>query len=55
VDEVYALLRVAGTRKQPVAMYEGHPRLFCPHLWVEASEAGGTHSVISLEEQPKAA
>jgi hypothetical protein len=33
VDEIYALLRMAGTRKQPIAaMYEGHPRLFCPHL-----------------------
>ncbi len=32
-DEIYALLRTAGTLKQPVAaMYEGHPRLFCPHL-----------------------
>ena len=33
VDEIYALLRTAGARKQPVAaMYEGQPRLFCPHL-----------------------
>ena len=33
MDEIYALLRTAGARKQPVAaMYEGHPRLFCPHL-----------------------
>jgi len=33
VDEIYALLRTAGACKQPVAaMYEGHPRLFCPHL-----------------------
>ena len=33
VDEIYALLRTAGTRKQPVAaMYEGHPRFFCPHV-----------------------
>src|SRR5258707_1223507 len=33
VDEIYALLRTAGTCKQPVAaMYEGHPRWFCPHL-----------------------
>jgi hypothetical protein len=33
VDEIYALLHTAGERKQPVgAMYEGHPRLFCPHL-----------------------
>src|SRR4249919_3089919 len=33
VNEIYALLRTAGARKQPVAaMYEGHLRLFCPHL-----------------------
>ena len=33
VDEIYALLRTAGARKQPVAaMYEGQPRLFCPYL-----------------------
>jgi hypothetical protein len=33
VDEIYVLLRTAGTRKQPVAArYEGHPRLFCPHV-----------------------
>jgi hypothetical protein len=33
LDEIYDLLRTAGARKQPVAaMYEGHPRLFCPHL-----------------------
>ena len=33
VDEIYALLRAAGARKQPVAaLYERHPRLFCPHL-----------------------
>jgi hypothetical protein len=33
VDEIYALLRTAGTLKQPVAaMYEGRFRLFCPHL-----------------------
>jgi hypothetical protein len=33
LDEIYELLRTAGARKQPVAaMYEGHPRLFCPHL-----------------------
>jgi hypothetical protein len=33
LDEIYELLRTAGARKQPVAaMYEGHPRLFCPHV-----------------------
>jgi len=33
VEEIYALLRTAGERKQPVgAIYKGQPRLFCPHL-----------------------
>jgi hypothetical protein len=33
VDEIYELLRTSGARRQPVAaMYEEHPRLFCPHL-----------------------
>ena len=33
VDEIYALLRKAGIRKQPVAaIYDGLPLLFCPHL-----------------------
>ena len=31
-------------------MYEGHPRLFCPHLLGRRSKADGTRSVISLEE-----
>ena len=44
IDEVYALLRVAGTRKQPVAaMYDGHPRLFCPHL-LGKSKRGRRHA-----------
>jgi hypothetical protein len=33
VDEIYALLRTAAARKQPVAaMYDGLPRLLCPHV-----------------------
>ena len=33
MDEIFELLRTAGARKQPVAaMYEGHPRVFCPHV-----------------------
>jgi hypothetical protein len=56
VDEIYALLRTAGARKQPVAaMYEGHPRLFCRTCWAGVSKADGTRSVISLEEQVSAA
>ena len=44
VDEIYALLRMAGTRKQPVvAMYEGHTRLFCPHL-LGRSKQGRRHA-----------
>ena len=33
MDEIYALLRAAAVRKQPIAaVYEDRPRLFCPHL-----------------------
>ena len=33
VREVYALLRLAATRRQPVAAtYDGLPRLLCPHV-----------------------
>ena len=43
-DEIYELLRTAGGRKQPVAaMYEGHPRLFCPHL-LGRSKLGRWHA-----------
>ena len=44
MDEIYALLRTAAARKQPVAaMYEGHPRLFCPHL-LGRSKQGRWHA-----------
>ena len=44
VDEIYALLRAAGTRKEPVAaMYDGCPRLFCPHL-LGRSKQGRRHA-----------
>jgi hypothetical protein len=33
VNETYALLRRAAARRQPVAaMYDGQPRLLCPHV-----------------------
>jgi len=33
VDEVYGLLRIAAVGKRPVAaMYDGLPRLLCPHV-----------------------
>jgi hypothetical protein len=33
VSEVYAILRDAATRRQPVAAsYDGQPRLLCPHV-----------------------
>jgi hypothetical protein len=33
LDEIYALLRIAAARKQPVAaIYDGIPRLLCPHV-----------------------
>jgi hypothetical protein len=44
LDETYALLRTAGTNKQPVAaMYEGHPRLFCLHV-LGKSRQGRRHA-----------
>src|ERR1700747_1403034 len=33
VSEIYELLRVAAARRQPVAaVYDGLPRLLCPHV-----------------------
>jgi hypothetical protein len=33
VSEIYELLRLAGTRRKPVAAsYDGRPRLLCPHV-----------------------
>jgi hypothetical protein len=33
LDEIYALMRVAAARKQPIAaIYDGLPRLLCPHV-----------------------
>jgi hypothetical protein len=33
VNEIYELLRRAAARRQPVAaMYDGQPRLLCPHV-----------------------
>ena len=44
MDEIYALLRTAGACKQPVAaIYEGHLRLFCPHL-LGKSKQGRRHA-----------
>jgi hypothetical protein len=33
LDEIYGLLRTAASRRQPVAaLYDGLPRLLCPHV-----------------------
>jgi hypothetical protein len=33
VSEIYELLRLAAARRQPVAaIYDGQPRLLCPHV-----------------------
>ena len=33
MSEIYELLRYASTRKQPIAaIYDGQPRLLCPHV-----------------------
>ncbi len=44
VHEIYGLLRAAGARRQPIAVvYEGYPRLFCPHL-LGRSKRGRLHA-----------
>lgn len=45
LDEIYALLRVAAARKQPVAaIYDGLSRLLCPH--VLGRKAGRLHALF---------
>ena len=45
MDEIFGLLRTAGTRKQPVAaIYDGHTRLFCPNL-LGRSKQGRQHAL----------
>ena len=56
MDEIYEFLRTAGARKQPVAaMYEGTLDCFVRTCWAGVSKAGGTRSVISLEDRVSAA
>jgi hypothetical protein len=44
VSETYALLLLAAARKQPVAaIYDGQPRLLCPH--VLGRKAGRFHAL----------
>ena len=48
-EEIYALLRVAATRKQPVAAIDDSlPRLLCPHL-LGRSKDGHLRALCSLE------
>jgi hypothetical protein len=45
VSETYELLRRAATRRQPVAaVYDGLPRLLCPH--VLGRKAGRFHALV---------
>jgi hypothetical protein len=45
VNETYKLLRRAAAGRQPVAaMYDGQPRLFCPH--VLGRKAGQRHALV---------
>jgi hypothetical protein len=45
VNETYELLRVAAARRQPVAaIYDGLPRLLCPH--VLGRKAGEFHVLV---------
>src|ERR1041384_7039905 len=48
VSDVYELLRSAAIRRQPVAaIYDGQPRVLCPHVGV-GRKAGATSFVINL-------
>ena len=59
-SEVYAILRDAATRRQPVAAsYDGQPRLLCPHVGGRKSGrwhvlcyqfAGGSNSELLVLE-----
>jgi hypothetical protein len=50
VKEIYALLRLAAARRQPVvATYDGLLRLLCPHVG-PGNQAGSKCCAISLEE-----
>jgi len=63
VSEVYELLRYAAMRRQPVtAVYDGHPRLLCPHVGGRKKGrrnvfcyqfGGGSNSIESLPSQDK--
>ncbi len=45
VSEIYQLLRLAATRRQPVAaIYDGLPRLLCPH--VLGRKSGRLHAFV---------
>ena len=49
-EEIYALLRLAATRKQPVtAIYDGLPDCCVRTYWGEARKATFAPSAISLE------
>ena len=63
-SEVYAILRKAATRRQPVAAtYDGQPRLLCPHVGGRKSGrwhvlcyqfGGGSNSAESLAPEAEA-
>ena len=49
LDEIYDLLRAAAARKQPVAaIYDGLPRLLCPHVLGRNRKVVCVRSAISL-------
>ena len=53
---VYSLLRAAAAQKQPVtAVYDGLPRLFCPHLLGKNKRGELRAFCIRVEERGKAA
>ena len=53
---VYPLLRTAAAQKQPVAaVYDGRPRLFCPHLLGKNKKVSCERSAIRVEERVEVA
>jgi hypothetical protein len=63
VSEVYELLRYAAMRRQPVtAVYDGQPRVLCPHVGGRKKGrpnvfcyqfGGGSNSIEALPSQDK--
>jgi hypothetical protein len=55
VEDMYRLIWTAIANKQPIsAIYQGLPRLFCPHGWAAIGWASPACSVINMAGKAKA-